>query len=349
MKILITGNLGYLGPTVGPVIKKTIPGSKLFGIDNAYFSGCLLKNGSSPDRYLEGQYFADLRDVDGDLLKGFDSVVHLAAISNDPMGDQFAKQTNEINFLTTIKLAKLAKQAGVRNFVFASSCSVYGAGGSKPKSEKDSLDPLTSYAKSKVDSENGLKEFASNDFKVTCLRFATACGASPRLRLDLVLNDFVASALLANSITILSDGTPWRPLIDTKDMGKAISWAILRNPSATGNYLIVNAGSNDWNFTVADLAKKVAEVIPSAKVEIKGSAGPDKRSYQVCFDLYRELAPEFYPQSSIYKTIEEIVTCLKTSNSVTANFRKEHLIRLNQLRSLISDSQIDSDLRWSEK
>jgi len=226
MKILITGNAGYIGPSVLRRLRQSYPQATLIGLDKGFFAHCLTNADILPECRADIQYFSDVRRFRPETLMGVDAVVHLAAISNDPMGNTFEKVTFDINFLASVELAKQAKIAGVKTFIFASSCSMYGQADDTPRKETSALNPLTAYAKSKVRTEVELQKLADKNFKVTCLRFATACGMSDRLRLDLVVNDFVACAVTSGNITILSDGTPWRPLIHVKDMARAFDWAI---------------------------------------------------------------------------------------------------------------------------
>ena len=214
MKILITGNMGYIGPCVVSHLRACYPGVTLVGLDMGYFASCLTNTEILPECKVDVQYFADVRQISRDLLKDVDAIVHLAAISNDPMGKTFEEVTLDVNYRASIELAKNAKEVGVKTFVFTSSCSMYGAAEDSARTEKSPLNPLTAYARSKVFTERALEPLAGNGFKVTSLRCSTACGISDRLRLDLVLNDFVAGAVASKGITILSDGTPWRPLIN---------------------------------------------------------------------------------------------------------------------------------------
>jgi nucleoside-diphosphate-sugar epimerase len=279
---------------------------KIYGYDTGFFAHCLTASPQLPENLLDIQYVGDVRSFDESIVEGIDAVVHLSAISNDPMGNRFEVVTNEINHLASVKLAHCCAAAGVKHFVFASSCSIYGYAEGGARKESDTLNPLTAYARSKVAMENALEKIASNDMTITSLRFATACGMSNRLRLDLVLNDFVAGALASRQITVLSDGTPWRPLIDVKDMARAIEWAIQRPQENIGAYLAVNAGSNEWNYQVRELANAVAKIIPGTAVKINQNAPPDKRSYQVDFSLFKSLAPNHQPQVSLKQSINEI-------------------------------------------
>ena len=250
MKILIVGNLGYIGPSVGAYFRRAMPDAELIGFDIGYFAHCLSNADHLPETRLNAQLFGDVRAFPESCLKGVDVVLNLAAISNDPMGNEFEKVTMDVNYRAAITIAEAARRHGVRNYVYASSCSIYGAGGDSAKVESDSLNPLTAYARSKVAAEQDLAPLATNDFVVTCLRFATACGFSDRVRLDLVLNDFVAGALVNKRIDILSDGSPWRPLINTKDMARAFHWAAQRRADCGGKFLAVNTGSSDWNVQI---------------------------------------------------------------------------------------------------
>jgi nucleoside-diphosphate-sugar epimerase len=349
MKILITGNLGYVGPRVTQELRSSYPSAVLVGLDIGYFAHCLTDAARFPEVLLDRQYFADVRQLPGEVLGDVDVVVHLAAISNDPMGKAYEDVTLDINYRACLSLAEQAKKAGVRAFVFASSCSVYGCAEDGPRNETSPLDPLTTYARSKVLSEQALAGLADAQFQVTCLRFATACGMSPRLRLDLVLNDFVASALTKRCITVLSDGTPWRPLIDVGDMARAIQWAIERESSAGGHFLVINAGSDSWNYRVADLAAAVAEMVPQTDVSINRQAPPDKRSYRVDFSRFRALAPHHQPRATLSATIRELVRGLRAAGFNDPDFRNSPLIRLHVLGDLERRGLLDRALRWTEK
>ncbi len=348
MKILVTGNMGYVGPSVVRQLRESYPGASISGLDLGFFAHCLTVDGGLfPECRVDVQHFADVRKVSGVLLEGVDAIVHLAAISNDPMGNCFEDATLDINYRASVELARKAKSAGVRTFVFASSCSVYGLADEKPRTELSAVNPLTTYAKSKVFTERDLESLADSAFKVTCLRFGTACGMSDRLRLDLVLNDFVASGVAAKRIVILSDGTPWRPLINVKDMARAIDWSISRHASAGGDYLVVNAGFDPWNFQVKDLAAAVAHVIPGVEVSINSGAQPDTRSYRVDFSRFRALAPHHQPKADLETTILELKEGLKAIGFQNTDFRNSAFVRLNVLKQLRSRGWLTDQLEWS--
>jgi len=250
----------------------------------------------------------------------------------------------DINYQATIDIAKMAKRKNVRKFIFASSCSVYGAAEDAPRTETSALNPLTAYAKSKVQSEESLSELADDNFQVTCLRFATACGMSERLRLDLVINDFVAGALTSKEITILSDGTPWRPLINVLDMSRAIRWAFERTNENGGNFIILNTGSNEWNYQVKELALAIKEILPEINVSINENAEPDKRSYRVNFDLFKSLAPNHQPEHDLTRSIKGLIEGLQAINFKDDQYRKSVLIRLNVINKLLQQGEMDSQL-----
>ena len=346
MNILITGNMGYVGPEVVKYLRARHPDATLHGFDNAYFAHCLTGPPALPERHLDEQFYGDVRHISLDLTK-YDAVVQLAAISNDPMGNRYQAVTLDINQNTTVSLAQASAAAGVKNFVFASSCSVYGIADGAARKETDPLNPITAYAKSKIGAE---RELAAIDtgMVVTCLRFATACGMSDRLRLDLVLNDFVACALGQGQITVLSDGSPWRPLIDVADMARAFDWAIDRPAEAGGRYLAINAGSDDRNYQVKDLANAVAHSVPGTGVSINTSAPVDSRSYKVDFALFRSLAPNHQPVVSLDQSIQNLIAGLRAMNFKDTDFRSSGLMRLKVLQDHIDSGRLNENLDWKQ-
>lgn len=349
MKILVTGNMGYVGPLVLRRLRESYPGITLVGYDMGYFAHCLTGAQRLPESRADAQYFGDIRQVPEEILRGVDGVVHLCAISNDPMGALFEDVTLAINHRASVDLAQKAKRAGVKRFVFASSCSVYGFAEGGPRREEDALNPLTAYAKSKVHTEQDLASMASDTFTTTCLRFATACGMSDRLRLDLALNDFVAGALVSKRINILSDGTPWRPLIHVKDMARAIDWALQRDHRDGGTYLTLNVGSEAWNYQVKDLAAAVAKIIPNVEVSINKDAQPDKRSYRVNFDKFTKLAQGFLPAVDLPAAVVDLRDGLMTMKFADQDFRTGEFMRLVTLRRLRDSGQLTDDLVWIDR
>lgn len=351
MKILVCGNLGYVGPTVCKHLKLRFPNAFISGFDSGFFAPYITTTGRLGDTYCDQQLYGDIRTISPDVVAGFDTLVVLSAISNDPMGMKFATVTDQINKVATINVIELFLAGGKgKTVVFASSCSMYGNGGSEWKKENDQLNPLTEYAKSKLAVEEFLQgtDFTKGS-KATSLRFATACGMSDRLRLDLVLNDFVASSILTNKITILSDGSPLRPLINVQDMARAVEWAIVREASESDSYLAVNVGSNSGNFRVLELAEAVKIKLPEVEIDIDRNRQPDKRSYKVCFDLFEELAPNHQPQIGLEKTIEELVLGIsKFKDLIGLNFRSSTLFRLNALNINIKNDVLTDDLFWTK-
>lgn len=347
-KILINGNMGYLGPVVVNHFKSNYPEIEIIGFDSGFFAGCLVNPNIFPETNVDIQYFGDIRNFPHKILQDADAVIQLAAISNDPMGNSFEIPTKEINNESAVEIAKLAKKMGVKNFVFASSCSVYGAAGDEAKHEESELNPQTAYAKSKIECEKGLKELADDKFVITALRFATACGFSPRLRLDLVLNDFVVSGLLNHKIEILSDGSPLRPLIHVKDMARAIEWASTRADQNGGNFLVINAGSNIWNYQIKELAEKVRDIIGNVELTINTSASIDNRSYRVDFSLFNSLASQFVPKMTLEEAVNDLVLGIQSMKFMDANFRDSQYIRLKTLTNLIELNRINNNLNWNK-
>jgi len=346
MRILITGNMGYVGPVVAAHFRSVWPDAELIGFDSGYFAQCLTLPDEFPERVLDKQVFGDVRDFPVELLEGVDAVVHLAALSNDPIGARFEKQTEGINYRASVDIAQAAAEAGVKSFVFASSCSVYGFAEGGPRKETDTLTPLTAYARSKIATEQALEQLEAPNMAITCLRFATACGQSPRLRLDLVLNDFVATALSTGEIKVLSDGTPWRPLIDVKDMARAMEWAIKRDSDNGDRFVAINAGRNENNYQVFQLAEAVAQAIPGTRVSINKDALPDLRSYQVDFTRYAKSAPDHQPAVSLSESIERLVNGLTSAKEAGREVVPAAAKRLATLERLMDAGRLSDDVRW---
>lgn len=347
MKILITGNMGYVGPSIVRTLRAANPESTLVGLDTGYFANCLSNSAILPECRVDLQYFLDVRNLSASVLNGVDAVVYLAAISNDPMGNIFEAPTFDINHRAAIELAQMARERGVGKFVYASSCSMYGSAEDVPRAETSPLNPLTAYARSKVLSEQDLQRLATPRFLVTCLRFSTACGMSDRLRLDLVLNDFVASAIASKRISILSDGTPWRPLIDVKDMARAVEWALTRQSADGGDFLAINIGSDEWNYQVKDLAEAVARAFSDVDVSVNKCAQPDKRSYRVSFELFRKLAPDHQPKVDLASTINDLKQGLEAMGFSDPDFRNSRFVRLNVLNHLRENNLLTAGLEWT--
>jgi nucleoside-diphosphate-sugar epimerase len=343
-KILITGNMGYVGSVAVLHLRRAFPVAKLVGLDSAYFGACLSDGAVLPESLLDQQIFADVRDVPESLFQGVEGVVHLAGISNDPIGNAYEQATLDVNALATVDLAARAKAAGVTSFVFASSCSVYGFAEEGARDESSEVGPLTAYATSKVRAEEGLTPLADASFKVTCLRFATACGFSPRVRLDLVLNDFVACALSTGEIQILSDGTPWRPLIDVRDMALAMEWALTRGSSEPS--VVVNVGREEWNYRVRELAEAVLAEVPGVTIHINQNAPADKRSYRVSFRKFESLAPRHQPRYGLPQTIRDLLLGFKNCGLQRNPDPYFQYSRLKFVSFLVKENRLDGTLRW---
>lgn len=336
MKILITGNNGYIGPVLFNEIKKKFPKSLVYGFDNNYFRK---KN------FSDIQYNGDIRNFPKEIFKNnIDAVVHLASLSNDPIGNKYENQTKQININATKRLIDLSKKNGCKTFIFASSCSVYGKYGDKSRDEKCKTQPLTGYAKSKIIIEDYLKKKTNKNFKSICLRFATACGASSNLRLDLVLNDFVFSALTKKKIMLNSSGNAWRPLIDVKDMSKSIIYSI-NNIYKISKILIINVGSNESNFRIIDLAKKVKKNIKNITIETKNKIN-DKRSYKVCFDKYNKFKNNEFKHLSINQTISNLKKNINSLIKKNKNIKFNKFVRLKVLEEKIKAQKLTKNLRW---
>jgi nucleoside-diphosphate-sugar epimerase len=348
-KILVTGNQGYVGPVLGRHLRRVFPQAQLIGFDTGFFALCATNAQIDPDRVYDAQWHGDVRDLDASALAGVDAVVQLAAISNDPMGASYEAVTDAVNRGASVQLAQLAAAAGVKHFVFASSCSVYGFAPGAARKESDPLNPQTAYARSKIETERALATMDLAGMTTTCLRFATACGMSERLRLDLVLNDFVASAVASRKITVLSDGTPWRPLIDVRDMARAIEWALTRSPDNGGACLNINVGADDWNYQVRDLAAAVAQDIAGVEVSINHAAQPDTRSYRIDFGLYRELAPAHQPEMTLPRSIALLREGLQAMGFADTEFRASPYMRLKMLEAHRNAGRLDGDLRWTRQ
>lgn len=347
MRVLVTGNLGYVGPVVVEKLAAGGPAMDLVGLDTGFYAHCLSGEEPVAERRLERQIFRDIRSVEPKILEGFDAIVHLAALSNDPMGNRFSRLTDEINHTASERIAGYAKMVGVKKFVFASSCSMYGSSGHASRVESDPLEPLTAYAQSKVNFETALKKFADSDFVVTSLRFATACGVSPRLRLDLVVNDFVATALAQKQVVLLSDGTPWRPLIDVSDMARAVEWALLRSGSEGGDFLAVNVGSEQNNVQIRELAQMVCDRIVGTELVVSDEPPVDRRSYSVNFSLFQGLAPNHQPVTSIRDSIDRLVHYLGGRVVLGERWSRDGAYnRLHELRRQQDSGMLDEELYW---
>jgi len=342
MKVLLTGHKGYIGAVAASVLKAA--GHEVVGLDTGLFAGCDFAGAP-----LEIPEIArDLRDVEKKDLEGFDGVVHFAALSNDPLGDLDPELTYDINHRATVRLAKAAKAAGVQRFVFSSSCSSYGAAGDDFLDESADLNPVTPYGESKVMAERDVRPLADNNFSPVFMRNATAYGISPRLRLDIVLNDLVASALTTGQVYIKSDGTPWRPIIHIRDI-IAAAVAALEAPREQVHNQVFNVGQTAENYRIRELADIVAETVPGCRIEYAPGGGPDKRCYRVNCDKIARVLPGFKPQWTARKGAQELYDAYRAVNLRAEDMQAGRYVRIRSIQRLLKAGQIDGSLRFSHQ
>jgi nucleoside-diphosphate-sugar epimerase len=342
MRVLVTGHHGYIGAVVAPQVAEA--GHDVVGLDTFLYRGCDF--GREPGGFEERR--GDVRDVTAADLAGFDAVVHLAALSNDPLGDLNPAWTYDVNLEGTLRLAWAAKEAGVRRFVFSSSCSMYGASGRDDALDEDApLKPLTPYAESKVRAEEGLSELADSGFSPVSLRNATAYGASPRLRLDVVLNNLVGWAFTTGRIRLLSDGSSWRPIVHVRDIGRAVL-GVLAAPRELVHDRAYNAGATSENYRIRDLAGLVHEVLPECEVEMAEGASPDPRSYRVDFGRFEAAFPEHRAEWTARRGTEELAAAYRDVGLTWEDFDGARYTRLKRLRALLDERRLDDQLRWRE-
>ena len=340
MKVLVTGHDGYIGTILVPMLQSA--GHEVVGLDNELFHDCVF---GRPQVARIKQLRLDIRDVQREHLEGFDAVIHLAGLSNDPLGDMRPELTYEINHLASTRLATLAKQAGVPRFIFSSSCSLYGASGDDLLDETAGFNPVTPYGKSKILVEQDLSKLAGPDFSPTYMRNATAYGASPRLRGDLVVNNLTGFAFTTGEVLMKSDGTPWRPLVHIEDISRAFI-AALHAPRDLVHDQAFNVGRTEENYRIRDVAEIVESVVPGSKVSFADNAGPDLRNYRVDCSKIARVLPEFRPEWTVMRGVEELYRAYVKNSLTYEEFLGPRYLRIKHIQDLQQSRSIGEDLRW---
>jgi len=341
MRVLVTGHCGYIGTVMVPML--LADGHDVVGYDSDLFEDSTFGEGIVKVPTIR----KDIRDATVNDVKGFDAIIHLAGLSNDPLGDLNPQLTYEINHLASVRLAALAKEAGVPRFIFSSSCSNYGAGGDNLLNEESPFNPVTPYGISKVKVEQDVSKLASRSFSPTFLRNATAFGVSPRLRFDLVLNNLVAWAFTTGKVFIKSDGTPWRPIVHIADISRAFI-AVLNAPREVVHNAAFNVARNQDNYRIRELADIVKETVPDCTIEYAKDAGPDKRCYRVDSSKILRTLPSFKPEWNARKGAQELFAAYKRIGLKLEDFEGPKFKRIDHIKQLLGSGRLNPDLRWAE-
>jgi len=338
VRILVTGHNGYIGTVLVPMLQAA--SHEVVGLDSYLYEGCTY----GADVVDPPSLCKDIRDVTPDDMAGFDAVIHLAAISNDPVGDLNPDTTYDINHRAVVHLGRVAKAAGVERFLFSSSCSLYGKAGDEFLDENAPADPVTPYGRSKILAEQGLRELADDDFTPTYLRNATAYGVSARLRGDLVVNNLVGYAVTTGEVLIKSDGTPWRPLVHIHDISAAFL-ALLHAPREVVHDEAFNVGATSENYRISEVASMVEEIVPGSRVHYAPGGGPDLRCYRVNCDKLRSLVPEFETVWTVRRGVEELYEAFTTTGLELEDFESSRFLRIKHVKELVAAGLLDLDLR----
>jgi nucleoside-diphosphate-sugar epimerase len=341
VKVLVTGSSGYIGTVLVPMLMEK--GHEVVGLDTDYYEQCTF-SGDIPEVLTIRK---DVRDIKTHDIEGFDAIIHLAGLSNDPLGDYKPELTEDINEKASVRLAKIAKSVGVKRFLFASSCSNYGSAGDNFLTEEASFNPVTPYGRSKVNVEQALEKLADKEFSPTYIRASTAYGVSPRLRFDLVTNNLTAWAFTTGRVYLKSDGSPWRPIVHIEDISRAYI-AALQAPRELIHNEGFNVGTTTENYQVREIAEMVKNIVPGCEVDFASDAGPDKRNYRVDCNKIASVLHDFKPQWTAHRGIEQLYEEYKKVGLTLEEFEGPKYMRIAHIKGLIEEGRLDESLRWKE-